>query len=120
MGNEVKSTLGEISARVAESTPGPWTVEPELVKPAGVLHVASGWRGVASECDAADAAFIAHAREDVPWLLARVELAEKRIALMREALNTIVTADVEQEEATGTAAEALYQDDLVLAGDKNG
>lgn len=55
--DETTARLGEIRERVAAATEGPWEH--------GDRQFTAG--------DQADAEFIAHAREDVPWLLAEVE-----------------------------------------------
>lgn len=65
------SRLAEIQARVQAATEGPWTAD------SWEIHSPTGW--IAESCDidnypksAADGAFIANARQDIPFLLARV------------------------------------------------
>jgi hypothetical protein len=70
--------LDEIEARCAEATPGPWEQDgcdvlanigsdddPDVVLVADCLH------------DDADARFIAHARDDIAWLVAEVRRLQR-------------------------------------------
>jgi hypothetical protein len=74
--------LAEIAARVEKATPGPWSAHedwPGRVFSDGnpnYLHIArtTGWNAEANE------KFIAHAREDVPALLAEVERLKAELA----------------------------------------
>lgn len=75
--------LAAIKVRAEAATPGPWDVEPDdggadwhgFATKASIRT--AGWSDGAGWCkygfDAADATFIAHARTDVPALLAEVE-----------------------------------------------
>ena len=95
--------LAEIKAREQAATPGPWyadgwglfdDIQGELVE----LH----------DTDP-DAQFIAHARTDIPALVAEVErlnvIAEQRYQLYDGALNTIATL----EKALGLACERIAE-----------
>jgi hypothetical protein len=75
--------LDAIEARANAATPGPWTQEGNLVGEQGnegqdLFHVLSTVRNgrVAWDEVAPNAAFIAHAREDIPALVARVRELE--------------------------------------------
>ena len=70
--------LAEIRARVDAATPGTWTVDPvddRYVRVPGDMIRATG---------PIDAAFIAHARNDVPFLLDELELAFNGLDERRE------------------------------------
>ena len=65
--------LAEIEARFEAATEGPWTVLPDsadwdvpILDAAGSFLCCSPWRGVRGGHLAQDAAFIAHARTDLP------------------------------------------------------
>lgn len=103
--------LAEIRSRAEAATPGPWQSECEgdLVT-AGPLSLTLAdftWR---RKPNPADAPFVAHARDDIPWLLdlvqqqARViaDLAEEsdaaRLAMRyREALEKIADLNIHKE-----------------------
>lgn len=90
-------TTAQIRARADAATPGPWhvhlTAETYVDRPSrypiysevrGVVDVTEGDTYVAqtkrgNEQARADAEFIAHAREDVGWLLARVVALEAAV-----------------------------------------
>ena len=81
--------IAEIRERCDKATPGPWSVDEE----SGDVWVPSIWRSVAIIEDldlplvnpAADRAFIAAARQDVPDLLDEVE----RLRRLEEAVTTM-------------------------------
>ena len=81
--------IAEIRERCDKATPGPWSVDEE----SGDVWVPSIWRSVAIIEDldlplvnpAADRAFIAAARTDMPDLLAEVE----RLRRLEEAVTTM-------------------------------
>jgi len=83
----------EIRARDAAATPGPWSAnEPTgfVVDPTGQpLAIFGG--GLQ---DRADAAFIAHAREDVPTLLAEIERLRSLVANARLQARNEVAGEV--------------------------
>lgn len=79
--NELRTRLDEIRARCDAASQGPWVVRrcPYAKRPVEVdgIYTASGERIVETDSGVyppkePDAQFIAHAREDVPWLLAQV------------------------------------------------
>lgn len=85
------SRLDEIRAREQAATPGPWFVEPigdrdfETAKQRGrVIPDVLRWQGYRNTLDCgeddATAQFIAHAREDIPWLLAEIERLQENLA----------------------------------------
>jgi hypothetical protein len=89
--------ISEIQDRVDAATPGPWK------------NFDPGWRYVVdphndSICDLptgsefADANFIAHARSDIPRLLAEVEYANKRADQLQEGISAKVTSNIESAE----------------------
>lgn len=106
-----ENRLSTIKARVSAATPGPWEVteirdgrQPEGVEELGVFapndprsyqkpdetwHGALVCRGMDGPTRAANAAFIAYAREDVRDLVAA--LAEARAAALRECLDIAMT-----------------------------
>lgn len=70
--------LTEIAARAAAATPGPWLQRPD----AGIVadaddHPLAVFGTSGPHC--ADAKFVAHAREDVRWLLAEVKRLTGRL-----------------------------------------
>ena len=88
--------LQEIKQRAEKATPGPWKVyqdaistrigtefmHPQLNGPVPVITDAYHVGGAISiYIDAADAEFIAHAREDVPALVVEIERLQNTIAL---------------------------------------
>lgn len=88
------SRIDEIKARTNEATLGPWTVKPDI-RPDIVCNIGGGYFGyghIASmtkyELNQEDAEFIAHAREDIPLLLAMIDAMQETIAgLTKEVQN---------------------------------
>jgi hypothetical protein len=82
------SRIGEIRARCEAATPGPWSVTGrnghDLTIYGHIAVLPPDSASTAYCMDMTDARFIAHAREDVPWLLKRVEALE---AALREAID---------------------------------
>ena len=83
--------LTEIKAREAAATKGPWRgVKDGIVSEAVLARAEAAGESfdpdiVVTDCGYyppryADAAFIAHAREDVPWLVAEVERLRAELA----------------------------------------
>lgn len=70
------SRLDDIKAREAAATEGPWFYRP-LVLGAPSTTVMSGDRQVGyfsvGQAIPTDATFIAHARQDIPWLVERID-----------------------------------------------
>lgn len=106
---ECKATpdrLSEIRARADAATPGPWESHgSSIVRPAGrKRNVAECWQQVGEGGEVLypareNAAFVAHSREDVPYLLAtnaalRADLAASRAreAAVREAADEMADA----------------------------
>ena len=100
MTDDVLATVQEIEARCAAATPGPWG-EAQLA--AGVRHLErneSDWYfedlpegynlpGRQGDGGQRDGAFIAHAREDVPWLCQAVRrLLQENEAVQRDRKST--------------------------------
>ena len=85
--------LAEIRARAEAATPGPWTVDegPALADPllegeGDWYRQIEGWTNTGWEwlcLSPEDAAFIAHAREDIPALVAEVERLQAELARVR-------------------------------------
>ena len=78
--------LAEIEARIEAATEGPWTVLPDsadwdvpILDAAGSFICCSPDDGVRGGHLAQDAAFIAHARTDVPWLVEQVKVRDKAL-----------------------------------------
>ena len=94
--------LEEIQARADAATLGPWAVKPiagsrsDVFPAANFLgeSVATAADSEFGACRNYDAAFIANAREDVPYLLARLAVAETKLAAV-EKLHTHAHADTE-------------------------
>ena len=79
--------LVAIRARCEAATPGPWFSNAGLLVDVAAPGKANDGQtvcrmpGGAASRSSHDADFIAHAREDVPWLLAEIALLAKRSAL---------------------------------------
>ena len=86
------STLDEIKARVEAVTPGPWEViedEQTVRTEDGEImfdRSGDGWTDW-NRCGRDDAEFIAHARTDVPKLIAALEAVEAALAGLDEVFN---------------------------------
>ena len=83
--------LAEIEARIEAATEGPWTVLPDsadwdvpILDAAGSFICCSPDDGVRGGHLAQDAAFIAHARTDVPWLVEQVKVRDKALRAVLE------------------------------------
>lgn len=100
--------LAAIEARASAATEGPWSVDTSIVTwiMADRLHVATIPRAFDGDFSPANAAFIAHARTDIPTLLAAYRAKEAECARMRERLEWICLADT-VDEAEGIARAAL-------------
>ncbi len=92
---EIQARLAQIRERCDKASPGPW--EAEQGKPTDhyswVRHVKTDGElsiqiqhiaGTAGRLVIADAEFVAHAREDIPWLLERIGLLELVIVADRD------------------------------------
>lgn len=128
--------LAEIEERANAATPGPWTVVPQTDKylvesydrsTVGRISDAKGetvfgyWAdptGSSLYVLAEDAEFIAHAREDIPTLIAEVRE-------MRDALRSIRTRFLESagdafpaEKRAPSLSWAMYSDAIKVLGEK--
>jgi hypothetical protein len=92
-----------IAARAAAATLGPWG----HLRACGSI-VAAGGDEIAACCHDPDAEFIAHARADVPWLLAQLAAERAALAALERRLAVLVAG-------VGRANEAL--DRLPWEGD---
>lgn len=99
--------LAEIKARERAATPGPWKVGISAL-----ITDANGHALFFGEDAKGNADFIAHARTDIPALVAEVErlnvIAEQRYQLYDGALNTIATLQKALELACNRNAEYAF------------
>ena len=95
-----KEQLGAIRARCEAATPGPWdcwwkgnTIKQHTVKSISYDGIPSVniCSGISPKTE--NAAFIAHARQDIPALLAALEAAEVRVKALERAI--LKTLDIE-------------------------
>lgn len=74
---EVVQRLAEITARVKATTPGEWSIYDYGNGLSGGYEIGAKHRGgVATADKEADAEFVANAKQDIPWLLERIEELE--------------------------------------------
>jgi len=82
--NEKMNRLQEIKERAEKATKGPWSCNTTMV--GDVVYVDNQsksklsmfiFRWIHPFHRGADVEFIAHAREDIPWLIAKLEKLEK-------------------------------------------
>lgn len=117
--------VNEIAARVEAATPGPWRVaksrEPEGFNPGAIICQSDDAefeeRALAQLNyhfpHAEDAAFIAHARDDVPYLLAALAAAEARAVRCEERCAFIRdTCDLAYHAPDGSRTEVKSMDHL--------
>jgi hypothetical protein len=104
--------LDDIKARVAAATPGPWEVIDLIGSRPAAASVWTDEDGdhdvcLSEETSPADAAFIAHARTDIPDLLRVVEAAMAVVEMTRAAavqlLATVEAEGVVVDDETRTA-----------------
>lgn len=108
--------LDEIEARANAATPGPWkvyevtnceTMDEEVVS-RGIENAAGGING-GDEYELyslADAAFIAHAREDVPALVQLARAQQARIDELADALDSLLDGlDANYDERCGLTSQ---------------
>jgi len=84
---EQTDRLAEIQLRAAKATPGPWCTDSwEIYQGTEYTPGISQWIGetcrgnTTTTQDRADAAFVAAARTDVPWLIAELTEARAKLA----------------------------------------
>ncbi len=87
---QVAAHAALIAARARMATPGPWGYD--RAGAAVVAVDATGLREVAACGHDPDAAFIAHAREDVPWLLGQLAVEQHARAALQRRLAVLVAA----------------------------
>lgn len=82
--DDLRARLAEIRAREEAATPGPWRVENNqqdlnrwVSSDDQTLDINFGYLGNSTQNDAR---FVAHAREDVPWLLAELDRLTAELA----------------------------------------
>lgn len=96
------SALDEIKARIEKATPGPWDVSYTHGR---VDHLRNGIRFTVADLAFRDAEFIAHARTDIPKLLAALEAvlshASAEVEDYRDRRGSMIEYD--QLEAAGRA-----------------
>ncbi len=115
MATDRSSRLAAIKARCEAATPGPWKDEyAELEGFASILrHDGTDWHQVC-DADQHDRPFIAHARSDVPWLLAEIERLEA-------ALQEIAGLPYQRSEViSGHAGAVILIARAALAGTEGG
>ncbi len=111
--------LSEIRERLEEATPGPWAqgmvgdrLLPEVDYPAGFGFVQVTLQSDDGAGGVGDAAFIAHAPEDIAYLLAEVE----RLRQASEAMQVRTTRIIERLRRRA-GDDFLHGDDMVLCAD---
>ncbi len=98
------SDLAAIRAREQAATPGPWSYKElkhypyEVVVSPGGDHAFVVWLP--------DGRFIAHARTDIPWLLAEVERLTAENARLQGCIQSVL---VHWDDGKLTATEALLE-----------
>lgn len=76
--------LDEIKARVDEATLGPWeNADPQCIRHAEP-NIYAGSEEIADVYAVTDSEFIAHARQDVPWLLDEIARLKQVLKDQRE------------------------------------
>lgn len=76
--------LAAIKARCEAATPGPWRGDCFLYDSEGNDLLFGNGAGIGVFCEDADAQFAAHAREDMPRLVAEVERLQAVLAVREE------------------------------------
>jgi len=119
---EILERLEKIEARAEKATPGPWEWDEGVLIAADEREIME-WE---PECmQWKDMEFIAHSREDVPWLcktvwqlVARLEGVEAQCAAMQEALEEISRTEPD-EKPDGTILGYLVHDAYEMCGIAN-
>jgi len=81
--------LSEIKQRVEKATKGPW--ETETANPVTFVNSPGGKIAYATVDRMVNAQFIAHSREDVPWLILEVERLELKFNRLMETYDRQIT-----------------------------
>ena len=105
--------LDEIRARCEAATPGPWAEKTNCHpqcngEPWGWISGANGnitWGGNAGRTDAA---FIAHAREDIPYLLAEIKRIQKHAENLRLDYVDLLARAEKAEKERDKANKCIY------------
>ncbi|MFB7548541.1 hypothetical protein [Streptomyces sp. NPDC056154] len=112
---EQTTRLAEIEARAAAATPGPWQNDQAEIHQGmpDAPDIWVAWIGEALDIDDQpqsnnNAAFIAHAREDIPYLLDRVAELEAKLAAIRH---------LHKDSPMGPCPVCFDGDDHVAGGD---
>lgn len=108
--DDVRARLEQIRKRADAAEPGPWMVGDESPTHEGMFVVSceGGEGDVTDYIDRPEAEFIAHAREDVPWLLDRIQALEQRAEVRRLDLAGALLLEAETaHEAIVAKAERL-------------
>lgn len=109
-----------IRARAEAATDGPWGVSDEV--PTFVVTCLDGEGTITDYLDEADAEFIAHARTDVPALLAEVDRQAAEIDRLRKAVKgERVRAEARRdalEEAVGELRRWAAKNQAISTGDE--
>jgi len=105
---EPTDRLAEIQDRADKATDGPWFVEAHqptltrrVVSDDHTLDASLGYLGNSNQ---ADAAFIAAARDDVPWLVTELRAARTQLAIREEQV-----AEIDQRYGAVHEARALWR-----------
>lgn len=115
----------QIRARVEAATPGPWSVHhiergPLMIgidsDPDGTGPVDLAIAEMLSDATQDDAAFLAHAREDIPWLLEQLRLAHEALERARPFVIALGARWQQDGQSIDGAEEALTLIDAALAG----
>jgi hypothetical protein len=116
-----RSRLAAIEARASAATPGPWTVcaydKGETISEIGPVssekYTPDAWQPHYESTrlcvKQADAEFIAHARQDVPYLLAEVAALTAKLKTATEALTEAHTLMCDGTPAKAFTVIAAYQ-----------
>lgn len=107
-----------IKARAEAATPGPWSYRPEILGlPNTTVMAENGQVGYVAVGHflSPDAEFIAHAREDIPALLAALEEAEREVAKITENRNEWAHRAMNIKHALGRAERRIAAVEAAIA-----
>lgn len=107
--HDVSDRLAEVAAREKNATPRPWWQGPHYRND---VHSTTGRIAQIGQINAPaaidNAAFIAHARQDVPWLIEQLS-AYRQIDLDQDAVNTRLADELAQVKAENERIKAGWQ-----------